>query len=371
MTGTNFVVCMLLVDGVRYSLQEQANEEQFEVMIIEHSKQIFGESTVYFDIKHKLTSKAGIGSIPDAYVVDFAEPCRWYIVEVELASHPIDEHVMPQLNRFLRGIKHADSQKEVSDAIHGEIDKDEVLKAFVKTKIGSREIHRYLSDLVSTPPRVVVVIDDANEKVEEAVEAFKSEPIVVEFKTFVRENAENVHIHMFEPFNVKKIGSKEDSPDLEKERQFFKQALDELKTRAPHLTNARYNQNNRHAWIEIRTEKKGLTHYFGVERDNLIVDLYIYMGDKSSSQEVFDFFFRQKDEIEKEIGEPLAWERIHRRYTKASRIVIYKQAESGSDILTSTALRSWGINMLTKFRQVFSPRIVELERSKQKPRPDR
>jgi len=128
---------MLYLDGARYLLQQQTNEEKLESMVKEHSKEIFGETSVYFDLKHKLTSKAGAGSIPDAYVVDFVQPYKWYIVEVELAAHSTDHHIMPQLNKFLRGIYRAESQNIVSKAMHNELEKKEDLKTFVKANIGS------------------------------------------------------------------------------------------------------------------------------------------------------------------------------------------------------------------------------------------
>ena len=206
---------MLLFDGVKYLLQTPADEESFEATVREHSKEIFGETTVCFDLKHKLTSKTGIGSIPDAYIVDFSDPPKWYIVEVELASHPVDEHIMPQLNRFMRGIRNADSQKEVSDAIHSEIDENKMLRTFVETKICSKEIHRFLSDLISIPPEITVVIDERTEKLAEALEAFKYELEIIELKTFVRENAENVRIHMFEPIcAIKKLPEKTGKKEL-------------------------------------------------------------------------------------------------------------------------------------------------------------
>ena len=193
---------MLLVDGVKYFLRTPADEESLEGMVREHSKEVFGETAVYFDLKHKLTSKTGIGSIPDAYVVDFSEPCKWYIVEVELASHPVDEHIMPQVNRFMRGIINANSQKEVSDAIHEEIDRDKILKTFAENKIGLKEVYRFLSDLVAGPPQIAVVIDEVTERVTESLKAFKEEPMIIEFRTYVRESAETVHIHSFEPVHA-------------------------------------------------------------------------------------------------------------------------------------------------------------------------
>jgi len=86
---------MLVIDGVKYKLWTPKDEEkEFHPMIKEHSKEIFGEDSLYFDVKHKLKSKSGIGSIPDAYVIKLSKPYQWYVVENELASHPVYDHIV-------------------------------------------------------------------------------------------------------------------------------------------------------------------------------------------------------------------------------------------------------------------------------------
>ena len=66
---------MLVIDGVKYRLWTPEDEEkEFHPMIREHHKEIFGEDSVYSDVKHKLKSKSGIGSIPDAYVISLSKP---------------------------------------------------------------------------------------------------------------------------------------------------------------------------------------------------------------------------------------------------------------------------------------------------------
>jgi hypothetical protein len=46
------------------------------------------------------------------------------------------------------------------------------------------------------------VIDEYTDRVSEALEAFKYEPKVIELRTFVRADAENVRIYMFEPIKA-------------------------------------------------------------------------------------------------------------------------------------------------------------------------
>jgi hypothetical protein len=59
---------MLVIDGVRYQLWTPTDEEKdFHPLVRENAQAIFGENTIYFDIKTTLKSLAGIGTIPDAY----------------------------------------------------------------------------------------------------------------------------------------------------------------------------------------------------------------------------------------------------------------------------------------------------------------
>lgn len=80
---------MLIIDGVKFELWTPKDEEkQFHPMVKEHSKEIFGDCSLYFDVKHKLKSRSGIASIPDAYVITLSKPYKWYVVENELSTHP-------------------------------------------------------------------------------------------------------------------------------------------------------------------------------------------------------------------------------------------------------------------------------------------
>jgi hypothetical protein len=191
---------MLLIDGVKYKLWMPKREDELEGMVKEHAKDIFGTDSLYLDLKQKLKSKAGIGSIPDGYVITFEDKPRWHIVEVELSSHPLYEHVVVQITKFMNGMTNPYSQRMIIDAIDEEISKDEVLKAWVKTKIGSQEIHRFLSNLISNPPIITIIIDEKTDELEEVCNSLPGEKKIVEFKTFEREGVGMaVHAHLFQP----------------------------------------------------------------------------------------------------------------------------------------------------------------------------
>jgi len=190
---------MILIDGVKFNLHNYDDEKELEEMIKEHSKEIFGEDSIYFDLKKELKSESDVRSIPDGYVVTLAKPYRWYIVEGELANHPLHKHITNQLNEFMVGIKNLSTQRELVNILYAKIKGDELKRVEIESKIGSPEIKGFLFDLIEKPPEIVVIIDQGGRNVEEACGQLKVQPIVREFKTFVRENAEKVHAHLFEP----------------------------------------------------------------------------------------------------------------------------------------------------------------------------
>ena len=192
---------MLLIDGVRYELWTPPSEEEFERVVKEHTQEIFGEQTIYLDKKQKLKSLSGIGSIPDGYVIVFGETPYWHIVEVELSSHPLDQHIVSQVSRFITGIKNSLTRAEILGAIYAEITRDDLLKLKVKQATEPTEIYKFLSDLISKPPVLTIIIEKETEGLREAIGTLAHPEIkVVEFQTFTREGIGlPVHAHLFEP----------------------------------------------------------------------------------------------------------------------------------------------------------------------------
>ena len=190
----------LLIEGVCYTLWTPKDEQALEDMVKEHAKDIFGEDSIYFDIKKKIKTKAGIGSIPDGYVITFeTKPC-WYIVEVELSSHPLYEHIVPQMSKFIGAISDINTQRAIVDAMYNEIKNDRFLQTFVKEKIEAREIYEFLFGLISTPPILIIVIEEKTNELEEVCSNLRLNTKVVEFKTLQREGVGlAVHAHLFEP----------------------------------------------------------------------------------------------------------------------------------------------------------------------------
>ena len=192
---------MLLIDGVKYELWTPSTEDELEQIVKEHAQDVFGEQSIYLDMRQKLKSGVGTGSIPDGFVIVFGDSPHWRIVEMELSSHPLHDHIVAQVGRFISGIENPRTQNNIVNAIYDEITKDNFLKLRLQKSIGLVDIHRFLADLVSKLPILTIIIEKASLELSEALKILRypQEIKVVEFQTFTREGAEAVHAHLFEP----------------------------------------------------------------------------------------------------------------------------------------------------------------------------
>lgn len=208
---------IILIDGVKYILKNPDNEDDLEKIIEKNYKYIFGEESFYFNFKKKLKSKSGIGSIPDGYLIVFNSIPEWYILEVELASHPLYDHIIPQLTKFNRGIEGVSTKKSLIDMFYDEIKTNPILEARVKEKIGSGEVYKFISDLISDKPSIIIVINERTSELEEAIRDIRGDVKILEFKIFRREGiSEEIDAYLFNPvINLKNMEkSFEPKPDL-------------------------------------------------------------------------------------------------------------------------------------------------------------
>ncbi|GAB4301068.1 MAG: hypothetical protein Kow0098_29000 [Ignavibacteriaceae bacterium] len=65
-----------------YTPYEYKTEKEFEAEIINNAKAIFGEKTIYIDVKKKIVND-NIVTIPDGYLIDcsFEKDASLYIIE--------------------------------------------------------------------------------------------------------------------------------------------------------------------------------------------------------------------------------------------------------------------------------------------------
>ena len=88
------------------------------------------------------------------------------------------------------------------------------------------------------------------------------------------------------------------------------------------------------------------------------VEAYIDNGDVEWNKELFDRLEEGKTEIESKIEGEFDWQRLDNR--RACRISVVRHGSIDEDEETLEEIRSWMVDRLLKFKEVFGPRLDEL-----------
>lgn len=174
----------LLKDGVKYIEHNFSIETEFENIVFAHCTDIFGTNSILFK-KKKIKTNAGIGTIPDGFVIDI-EKEKWHIIEVELSTHPVYSHIVPQLTKFNTALKNPQTRKSLIRSFDAEIKADPFKSALLSSNGKDNETYRLLTDIVEKTPDLVIIIDKHNEELNDVSFPFKT--AICTFKTYAREN---------------------------------------------------------------------------------------------------------------------------------------------------------------------------------------
>jgi hypothetical protein len=190
----------LISDNKIYKYYEYTLESDFEGVIVNHTKQIFGNNTVYIDIKKKIGDN--IVTIPDGYLIDFsfAEKPRLYIIENEISTHDPYKHIGSQLLKF--GISYKASGRSIKKFLLDYLITDKITYEFVEKRselAGYRNIDAFLDAIIfDIPVAAIAIIDKSSTELENVLGQLTMNTDIIEFQTFI---CENEKIHKFIPFN--------------------------------------------------------------------------------------------------------------------------------------------------------------------------
>ncbi len=193
-------------------------EKEFEQEIVANAKAIFGEQSIYIDVKKKLVND-NIVTIPDGYLIDlsFEKEPRLYIIENELAKHDPYKHIGDQLLRF--AISYKTSGRKIKSFLLEAVTKDKEKEKFINdymSKSGIRNIDALLEEIIFEKPiAAIVVIDQITSDLDNVLKQLTLNKDLLEFQTFVNGSDK---IHKFDPFQEEiRIITKSKSPKVKLE----------------------------------------------------------------------------------------------------------------------------------------------------------
>ncbi len=195
---------MILLDGVRYHRYEPKSESEFERMVVENAREIFGGDAIYLDIKKLIKTEWGKGTIPDGYLF-YPEQKRFVLVEVELSSHPVYEHISKQVNKFISAFSNYKSRQKLASVLKDHIEDNPLLIKRIQPLLGMKGLYEFLEFEVFEPLadskafEVFVIIEDETPAVIEALSWLNPHPQLIEVTVYAREGAETVKAMRFVP----------------------------------------------------------------------------------------------------------------------------------------------------------------------------
>jgi len=203
---------LLLKDGVKYLPYDYNSEEELIKMVVEHYKELFGIDSLYFD-PQTMKTQIGVEARNDGVILALDQN-RWYILEVELAKHPLHEHIIPQITRFSIAYEETTTRKKIINTLYNAIRQDAFKTATIQTQ-KIEDLHKTLTDLIDTQPTIAIVIDQKTPELDSICKKLPFTTQTIEFQTYTRENIGiGVHIHKFQPL----LEEKEKKEKIEKPR---------------------------------------------------------------------------------------------------------------------------------------------------------
>ena len=206
---------ILLKDGVRYVSHKYAQESELQDLVEQNVEWIFGESAVFLP-GSKIGSprgQKGAKGIPDGFVI-LIEQKKWAIIEVELVSHPIHDHIVAQVSRFSQAWRKGDTSKELANHFFQKCKNSKLIQSKFDKFGVKEEVFEFLTSLLRQDPLLVVIIDEMTPELEDVKESFlKYQTTWSIFKTFRREGLSDiVPIYQFDPLYDVAMGNTEKTP---------------------------------------------------------------------------------------------------------------------------------------------------------------
>ncbi len=149
---------MIIYNDEKFFNNTFNDENELEIVVKNNYEHLFGPSSIYLP-KAKISTSSGTGTIPDGFAIDI-ENKKWYIVEAELGSHNVWNHIAPQATKqILASLQDGTKSKLIDIASNMYSNDEEVKEKFNELKIKEIDVRKVLSSIFSLNPIIAIPID--------------------------------------------------------------------------------------------------------------------------------------------------------------------------------------------------------------------
>ncbi len=179
---------ILIKDGIKYYQTDfHGKELKFEKVVFSQYKHIFGDNCILFT-KKMIQTGTGIGTIPDAFLIDF-EREKWFIIEVEISNHDVYSHIVPQLTKFSSALNNPQTRKQLVKYFENEIRADSIKNELLLSN-GKTEVFKTVSEIVDHNPELIIIIEQQHPELTSIFNSLPFKTQINVFKTFTQERVE-------------------------------------------------------------------------------------------------------------------------------------------------------------------------------------
>ncbi len=145
------------------------------------------------------------------------------------------------------------------------------------------------------------------------------------------------------------------SEGRERYRSFFQSLIDTLRN-DHHFTNAKIGQPQN--WYTFASENSKVYKYsasFGLG-GRFRSEIYIDAGDKERNEDLFDYLFERKQELEDKFGQSFEWEKLETK--RACRVAAYTDGSIDDESEQLENVEQWAVECLLKMKEIF-PKVIQ------------
>jgi hypothetical protein len=157
---------MIFTEGKQYRERPFDNEAEIETVVFSNSEHMFGPEIIFLG-KRLIRCHGGDGTVPDGIVIDISSR-SWYIVEAELASHSVWNHIAPQVSKQIAACIQKETHRQLVDECFRLARERPAIKELLETldedpmQIGFR-----LLEIFDKKPVIAIPIDRATKDLED------------------------------------------------------------------------------------------------------------------------------------------------------------------------------------------------------------
>ncbi len=165
---------MIIYGERKFRLVPFSSEQELETVVQRNSELIFGPDSIYLP-KSLIRTSDGAGTIPDGVVVDIALQ-RWFIVEAELISHSVWNHIAPQVAKQIIAASQQASRRAHTELVVNRVKENSTFREkFENSNVPEIDIRQFLANIFDREPIVAIPIDDVNTDLRDWAQTLKPE----------------------------------------------------------------------------------------------------------------------------------------------------------------------------------------------------